>query len=180
MEDGSFLDGETAIAHSPLKIKKVSLVPETARCGDQVIEAILNADAIILGPGSVFTSVAPNLLVQGVADALQNTRAKRIYVCNVMTQPGETDGFTAFDHIEALRMCITDKRLFDYVLVNTGMPSSELLERYKKFNAVLVEPDTDRIRRAGYRPITGNFINETNVVRHNSDALATAIMQLIS
>ncbi len=178
MEDGSTLDGETTIAHSPLKIKRVTLVPENPCPAEDVIEAIQQADIIVLGPGSVFTSIIPNLLVQGVADALRRSSAKKVYVCNVMTQPGETDGFSAYDHVHRIETH-AGQRVFEYVLVNTGEPNIELLEKYRKVGSVLVEADTDRIRRDGYRPITGNFINESDVVRHNSDGLAKAIMKLI-
>ncbi len=178
MEDGSTLDGETTIAHSPLKIKRVSLVPADACPIDDVLEAIARADVIVLGPGSVFTSVIPNLLVKGVAEAIRHAKGKKVYVCNVMTQHGETDGFSAFDHIKAIELH-AQRRVFDWVLVNTGRPSQELLDKYRKTGSVLVEPDTDRIKSEGYRPITGNFINQTDVVRHDAARLAEAIMRLL-
>lgn len=178
MADGSFLEGETTIAHSPLKIKRVSLIPESPCPADEVIEAIEQADIVVLGPGSVFTSIIPNLLVKGVADALRRCRAPKVYVCNVMTQPGETDGFSAYDHIHQIEMH-AGQRVFDYVLVNTGQPNTALLDKYRKTGSVLVEADTDRIKREHYKPITGDFINESDVVRHNSDLLAKAIMNLL-
>jgi len=116
--------------------------------------------------------------VRGVPEALRRSRAKKVYVCNVMTQPGETDGFSAYDHIKAIEVH-AQKRLFDYVLVNTGQPNRDLLEKYRKTGAILVEPDTDRIKAAGYRPVTGNFINQTDVVRHDAVLLAQAIMRLL-
>ncbi|MDW8207858.1 MAG: YvcK family protein [Chloroherpetonaceae bacterium] len=178
MEDGSILEGETTIAESPLKIRRVMLDPPDAPPVEDVLEAIAQADIIVLGPGSVFTSILPNLLVQGIVDAIHRSRARKVYVCNVMTQPGETDGFTACDHVAAIERHV-DRRIFEYVLVNTGQPGPELLEKYRKSGSVLVEPDTDRIKRAGYRPITGNFINETDVVRHNAHRLAEAIIRLL-
>jgi uncharacterized cofD-like protein len=178
MEDGSFIEGETNIAHSPLKIKRVSLIPPDACPLDDVLIAIERADIIVLGPGSVFTSIIPNLLVRGVPEALRRSRARKVYVCNVMTQPGETDGFSAYDHIKAIELH-AQHRIFDHVLVNTGQPSRELLEKYRKTGAILVEPDTDRIKAAGYRPTTGNFINQTDVVRHDAILLAQAIMRLL-
>src|SRR5579862_7298228 len=113
MEDGSFLDGETTIAHSDLKIKRVSLVPGDACPVKGAIEAIQNADVIVIGPGSVYTSIIPNLLVQGIPEALRQSQAKKVYVCNVMTQRGETDGFSAFDHVKAIERH-SRMRLFDY------------------------------------------------------------------
>lgn len=178
MEDGSFLEGESTISSSPLKIKRVSLVPGNACPIDDVLEAIARADVIVLGPGSVYTSIIPNLLVRGVPEALRRSKAKKVYVCNVMTQPGETNGFSAYDHVKAIEMHAAN-RVFDYVLVNTGRPDAALLEKYRKSGAALVEPDTDRIKAAGYRPIAGNFINQTDVVRHDANHLAEAIMGLL-
>ena len=179
MEDGSILDGETTIASSPKKIKRVSLVPNTACPLEGVLEAIERADIIVLGPGSVFTSIIPNLLVQHIPEAIRKSKAKKVYVCNVMTQPGETDGFSAYDHVRAIEKH-AGMRVFDYVMVNEARPSRELLEKYRKTGSVLVEPDTDRIKAEGYRPITGNYINQTDVVRHNSNLLATDIMRLLA
>ncbi|HLV79923.1 MAG TPA: gluconeogenesis factor YvcK family protein, partial [Chthonomonadaceae bacterium] len=178
MEDGSVLEGETTIAHSPLKIKRISLLPGNACPLPDVLEAIEEADVIVLGPGSVFTSIIPNLLLHGIPEAIARSRAKKVYVCNVMTQPGETDGFSAYDHIQAIE-AHARRRIFDYVLVNTGQPGQDLLTKYRKTGALLVEPDTDRIKAEGYRPIAGNFINQTDVVRHDASLLAEAIMGLL-
>ena len=131
---------------------------------------------IVLGPGSVFTSIIPNLLVQGVPEVLAKSRAKRVYVCNVMTQPGETDNFSAYDHVKTIENH-AGRRIFDYVLVNTGRPTQELLEKYRKTGSVLVEPTSTASARAGYRPIAGNFIDQTDVVRHDANLLAEAIME---
>lgn len=179
MEDGSIVDGETNIVASPLKIKHVSLVPPDAPPIDDVLHAIAEADVIVLGPGSVFTSIIPNLLVCHIPEAIRRAKAKKVYVCNVMTQPGETDGFSAYDHIKAIEMHAR-QRIFDYVLVNTGFPSAGLSEKYRKVGSVLVEVDIDRIKSAGYRPITGHFINQTDVVRHDANVLAAAIMRLLN
>lgn len=178
MEDGSFLEGETTIANSPLRIRRIYMVPENPCPVEEVPEAIRSADVIVLGPGSVFTSIIPNLLVQGVSEVLSKSRAKRVYVCNVMTQPGETDNFSAYDHVRTLENH-AGRRIFDYVLVNTGRPTQELVEKYRKTGSVLVEADLDRIRAAGYRAIAGNFIDQTDVVRHDANLLAEAIMELL-
>ena len=178
MEDGSFLEGETTIANSPLRIRRIYMVPEHPCPVEEVPEAIRSADVIVLGPGSIFTSIIPNLLVQDVSEVLERSRAKRIYVCNVMTQPGETDNFSAYDHVRTLENH-AGRRVFDYVLVNTGRPSQDLLEKYRKTGSVLVEPDLDRIRAAGYRAIAGNFIDQSDVVRHDAKLLAEAIMDLL-
>jgi uncharacterized cofD-like protein len=178
MEDGSFLDGETTIAHSDLKIKRVSLVPGDACPVKGAIEAIQSADVIVIGPGSVYTSIIPNLLVTGVSEALRQSRAKKVYVCNVMTQRGETVGYSALDHVKAIEHHAR-QRVFDYVLVNTGRPTQELLEKYRAYGSMLVEPDIERIKAEGYRPIGGDYINQTDVVRHDAGMLAEAIMRLL-
>ena len=178
MEDGTFEEGESNIAHSPKKIKRISMVPENACPLPEVLEAIQNAELIVMGPGSVYTSIIPNLLVSGVSDALRQSKAKKVYICNVMTQPGETDGFSAFDHVRAIEKHAKMK-VFDFVLVNKERPKSQLMEKYDRYHSVLVEPDTDRIKSEGYRPIAGDFINQTDVVRHDANKLARAIMKLL-
>lgn len=182
MEDGSIVEGETNISTSPLKIKKVRLMPVQEKdriCPvENALLAINQADAIILGPGSVFTSILPNLLVPGLPEAIRRSKAKKVFVCNVMTQPGETDGFSAYDHIRAIEAHV-GQRLFEYAVVNTGTPESHLLEKYQKTGSVLVEADTDRIKGAGYKAITGNFISETDVVRHDAPMVAETIMKAI-
>ncbi len=179
MEDGSIIEGETAIASSPLRIRQMMLNPPNVTAPAEALQAIREADLIVLGPGSVFTSVIPNLLVGGIAEAIHHSRALRVYVCNVMTQPGETDGFAASDHVKAIE-AHCPLRLFDYVLVNTARPSPELLERYRQTGAEFVEPDIDRIRSMGYRTIAGDFISQTDVVRHDPHKLAEAIASLLS
>lgn len=179
MEDGSFIEGETAITTSPSKIRQMMLAPPNAQPLDEVIQAVREADVIVLGPGSVFTSIIPNLLVEGIAEAIRHSHALRVYVCNVMTQPGETNSFTASDHVRAIE-AHCPPRLFDYVLVNTTRPSSELLERYRNSGAEFVEPDIDRIRAMGYRTIVGDFISQTDVVRHDPHKLSEAILSLLS
>ena len=179
MADGSFVDGETNIAHSPLKIKRILMVPDDACPLQAALDAIAKADIIVLGPGSVFTSVIPNLLVRGVPEALKRSKAKKVYVCNVMTQPGETDGFSASEHVRAIEMHARMK-IFNYVLVNTRQPDNSLMEKYRKTGAVLVEPDMDRLKADGYHTLPGDYINETDVVRHDAGRLAAAIMRLIN
>jgi uncharacterized cofD-like protein len=148
------------------------------------LEAIRLADVIILGPGSVYTSIIPNLLVEGIAEAIAKSRAIKIYVCNVMTQPGETDGYTAADHVRVLaeHAPLTEagrRRLIHHVLVNTERPSEELLARYAKFGQQFVEPDLDAIRALGYTPSPASLISQSDVVRHDSTRLADAIIRLM-
>ncbi|MDE2208087.1 MAG: uridine diphosphate-N-acetylglucosamine-binding protein YvcK, partial [Armatimonadetes bacterium] len=166
MEDGSVIEGETTIAGSPLAIKRMSIMPNDTCPLPEVLEAIESADVIVLGPGSVFTSVLPNLLLHGMAEALHRSSAVKVYVCNVMTQPGETDRFTASDHVDAIeRHC--GLKVCNVVLVNNGQPRANLLDKYRQTGSILVEPDADRIRARGYRTVVGNYISQTDVVRHD-------------
>ena len=184
MEDGTIVEGETQIADHEQPIKRIYLRPENAQPLSEALEAIKLADAIILGPGSVYTSVVPNLLVEGIAEAIAQSRAVKIYVCNVMTQPGETDGYTAADHVRVLadHAPLTDagrRRLLHHVLVNKERPSEELLARYAKFGQQFVEPDLDAIRALGYSPYAASLISQSDVVRHDPARLADAILRLI-
>jgi uncharacterized cofD-like protein len=179
MEDGSIIEGETQIAHHPLAIKRMYLRPENAQPLPEALEAIRLADAIILGPGSVYTSVIPNLLVEGITEAISKSKAIKIYACNVMTQPGETDGFTAADHLRVIMEHAPEKRLIDYVLVNKEMPVPELLARYEKYGQRFVAPDLETIRTMGYTPRAENLVSQTDVVRHDPQRLADAIFRII-
>lgn len=177
MSDGSRIRGETAIVASRLGIKQIHLEPPAPKTYPEVIEAIMCASVVVIGPGSVYTSIVPNLLVPEIRKALEETTAIRVYVCNVMTQPGETDGFTAADHLAAIKDQ-TGFKGFDYVLVNNKRPSAEQIERYRRVGAEWVRPDVDRIRRDGYEAITGCFISEKDVVRHDAEALSDEIYRL--
>lgn len=179
MQDGSVVFGESEIVRSGKGIKQISLVPEDVRPLEESLEAIRLANVIVIGPGSVYTSVIPNLLVRGISDAIAASRAVKVYVCNVMTQPGESDNFQASDHVKAV-VRHAGRRIFDYVLVNREVPSLRLLEKYQAQGAHLVSPDVDVIREIGYKPITGNFISQTEVVRHDPQKLAQAILRLVS
>ncbi len=178
MEDGSFEQGETSIVKNPSPIKHVLLYPSNVKPLDETLDAIEKADCIIMGPGSVYTSVVPNLLVQGIPEAIHSSDAVKVYVCNVMTQPGETDGYTAGDHVRAIQKH-TEYRVFNSVLVNTQKPSQELIEKYAAERQEFVEPDLTKIREMGFRPIHGDFISESDVVRHDPEKLAQAIIKLI-
>lgn len=179
MDDGDCVEGEVQIANSHKRIERMWLRPENARPLDESLLAIKFADSVILGPGSVYTSIVPDLLVDGIADAIDQSRAVKVYVCNVMTQPGETDGFTASDHVRALADHAPGKRLFDYVLVNKQRPAPELIAKYEGVGQKFVEPDIEKIRAMGYTPIVGDFISQTDVLRHDTDKLARAIYRIL-
>lgn len=178
MADGSVVDGETNIVAHAQPVQRVSLIPPDVKPLQEALDAIKLADAIVIGPGSIFTSIIPNLLVEGIVDAIVASPAVKIYVCNVMTQPGETDKYSASDHVRAI-FEHTGKRMFTYALVNKEVPSLRLLEKYHLQGADLVSPDVDVIREMGYKPITGNFISQTEVVRHDPQKLAQAILRLV-
>jgi len=179
MEDGSIVDGETSLAHSPLRIRRIRLVPGDVSAPTEVVEAIEKADVVVIGPGSVFTSVIPNLLVRGIPEALYRSRASKVYVCNVMTQPGETDGFSASDHLKAIEAHVP-RPVVTHAIINTDVPTTKLLEKYRQTGSVLVAPDTDRVRALGYRPLPGSYISGTDVVRHDAGKLADAIIRLLA
>jgi uncharacterized cofD-like protein len=178
LADGTIVGGETIIANSSQPIQRISLSQTDVKPLQETLDAIRLANAIIIGPGSVYTSVIPNLLVQGITDAIAASHAVKIYVCNVMTQPGETDHYRASDHVKAVAEH-AGRRIFNYVLVNKEVPSMRLLEKYHSGGAELVSPDVDVIREMGYKPITGNFISQTDVVRHDPQKLAQAILRLV-
>jgi uncharacterized cofD-like protein len=179
MEGGMEICGETAIVQSGLRIRRVFLEPETATPYEAALEAIEDADLICIGPGSVFTSVIPNLLVKGLAEAVRNAQCKKVYICNVMTQRGESDAFTASEHITALQASL-DMKLFDTVVVNTGTPSEQALGKYRGAGQFLVEADIDRIRAMGYKVLSGDFMNESDLVRHDPMRLAARLIGLVS
>lgn len=178
LDNGVEICGETAIVQAGHKIRNIYLEPSNVEPHRAALEAIRDADLVCIGPGSVYTSIIPNLLVPGIAQALKETQAVKVYICNVMTQPGESDSFTASEHITAI-LRNTESRIFDYVLVNTGVPSEASIEKYREFGQYLVEPDTDRIRAMGFRPIVGDFTSESDFVRHDPAKVANRLMGLL-
>ncbi|HXF81524.1 MAG TPA: gluconeogenesis factor YvcK family protein [bacterium] len=178
-DDGTVIEGESKITGAGRRIARVALKPADVAPLPEVLQAIADAELIVLGPGSLFTSVIPNLLVRGIADAIRaNRQARTVYVCNVMTQPGETDGFSASEHVRRLIEAV-GPGLFSHVLVNTRRPRSRaVLARYESEGAVPVEPDLDRIRALGVIPVAGSLISEEDVVRHDPAAVARALLRL--
>ena len=179
LEDGREVCGETAIVASGSRIRRIYLDPANCTPHPMAIKAIQEADLICIGPGSVYTSVIPNLLVPGIAQALRDSKVPRVYICNVMTQPGESDRFTASEHVTTIQLNV-EKRIFDHVLVNTAMPSQSAIEKYRGSGQHVVDPDIDVIRTMGFRTVVGNFISETDVVRHDPARAAARLIQLAS
>jgi uncharacterized cofD-like protein len=183
--DGSVLIGETAISgdhfvgaavpdHPP--IVRLSIDPADAEPVDRALEAIESADMIVIGPGSLYTSILPNVVIPRLGEALRKARALRVYICNVMTQPGETDGYTAADHLRA----IVDHAglIADVVLINGSRPSDPLLAAYAAQRQFPVDADIERVRELGATPFFADVVAEDNFVRHDSEALAETIFRL--
>ncbi len=176
-QNGQKATGETKIAKQNAPIKRVYLDPLHCKASKESFEAIGEADIIILGPGSLYTSVIPNLLVDGIAEKIAESKAQKVYICNVMTQAGETDNYTAFDHLNAL---ITHTRpdILSYCIVNIGKVPKELLKKYEEEGAYPVVADSDKIIENGYNVIEGDVVNAQNHVRHDAKKLSKVIIDL--
>lgn len=177
LEDGSAVHGESRISQSHLPIRSVRLEPEPCSALPETLQAIEAADLVVLGPGSLYTSIAPNLLVGGVAGSLRKSRARKIYVCNLMTQAGETGGFTASEHARALE-AVAGPGLFDTMLVNSRVPPEELIERYREEDAEVVENDEPGFEGLGIRIMRRDLMSATDLVRHDPAALAREVLAL--
>ncbi len=180
MDDGSIVRGETSITASKQSIVELRLEPATADPLPETLEAIANADLITLGPGSLYTSLITNLLVRGIPEALAASPATKVFVCNLMTQANESLGLTASQHIgKILQHCGgTNSPIFDYALINTEPISALRLEQYNRGGQQPIEVDLDRIRALGVEPITGNFLNEGDVLRHDHDRVTETLLAL--
>jgi uncharacterized cofD-like protein len=177
LADGSVIEGESQISHSTKPIADVFLDPPFAAPLEEVIDAIRDADAIVLGPGSLYTSIMPNLLVDRIAREVESANAVKIYVCNVMTQPGETDAFTASAHVKTL-FDRAHARVCDVVVVNDQLPR-KLRDAYAEEGQLPVEVDTAEIEKLGVRVVRAAVISETQNVRHDSEKLAAVVIGII-
>ena len=178
LADGREIIGQVAV-HNAEDIQEVFLHPGEPAALPDVVKAIAEADVIIIGPGSLYTSILPNLLVPEIGEAIRQADALKIYVCNVMTQRGESADFKASDHVRAI-IRHAGKDVMDIVLVNNTRIPDHVLERYRKAGADWVEPDVDAIEMLGVRTIQGNFVDVTNLVRHNPHKLAQAIFRIVA
>ncbi|MDL2280730.1 YvcK family protein [Selenomonadales bacterium OttesenSCG-928-I06] len=178
MTDGSIVQGESKIPLAGKKIESVYIEPADAKALKSVIDAIYTSNICILGPGSLYTSVLPNLLIKEVEKALKETEAPKVYICNVMTQPGETDGYTAKDHVKAIIDHVGDGCI-DYVLVNVEEVADDLKEVYAKEGSEPVKVDIAEIEKLGVKVIKADLISETNLVRHDPLKLYQALISLI-
>ena len=176
--DGSIVDGETRITATGKRIKRVQLQPLDAEPLNDTLRAIRAADIITLGPGSLYTSLIPNMLVREMVDAIFASNAMKIFVQNIMTQPGETDGYTVGDHIDALVDHCGGEILFPNIVINSGVPSEDILQRYKQEKAELVRLNRDRLHKMGLRIIERDLLAEDGVIRHDPDRLARSILEM--
>ena len=177
MDDGSEVRGETNITASRQRISELMLDPPTAAAMPETLEAIERADLISVGPGSLYTSLITNLLVQGIPSALANARGVRVYICNLMTQANESLGLNASEHIERIYEH-TRAPIFDYAIVNTGRFSQDTVARYAAERAAPIEVDIERIEALGVRCIAGDFAVEDTVVRHDAGRVTGALLAL--
>ena len=177
MEDGTRVRGETNITASKVRIHELFLVPPDVNPLPQTLDAIARADIISIGPGSLFTSLIPNLLVHGIADAIVDSPATKVYICNLMTQANESLGLTAADHIRALNRH-AGQQIFDYALINRTPVSDELKTKYALEGACQIVADLDTIEALGVIPVLGDYLEEDGVARHNTARVASDLMQL--
>ncbi len=176
MEDGRVVAGETRISRSSKRIRRVRLVPRRVRPLPEVLEAIAQADLILAGPGSLYTSIIPNLLVSGVPEAIEKSKATRIYVANLMTQSGETQGYSVADHVRAIYQH-TRRSLFDWVVINHQPVSPAVARRYRANGAEQVRVDVGELQRMGLRCVFDNLLEEHGVVRHHRERLTRLLLE---
>src|SRR5262249_33887266 len=177
MEDGTRVRGETRITASKGSIKELVLVPPDVQPMPQTLEAIASADLITIGPGSLFTSLIPNLLVQGISQAVVESPAIKVYICNLMTQANESLGLTAADHIRALDQH-AGRTIFDYAIVNRTPASQNLKAKYALEGASQIAAGLDAIETMGGCPVLGEYLEEAGVARHNHALFACDLLEL--
>ncbi len=177
LENGRMVDGETRISRSESPIRSLELQPATAKPLAETIQAIREADLITMGPGSLFTSLIPNLLVKGIPAAIQRSPAIKACFVNLMWQPGETTGMSASDHIAAIQRH-AGRRLIDYAIVNTDPIEDKLLVRYARERAMQVTNDIDLLKKLGVQPVGMRLLAKGEKVRHDSAVVAMAAVEL--
>ncbi len=175
-EDGRIIHGESNIPEAHGQIKQLFTEPANCKALEESLNAIKEADLIILGPGSLYTSVIPNLLVVGIAEEIEKSKAKKIYVCNIMTQPGETTDYTVASHINALLKHAKGKKIIDAVLVNNALPDN-ISKGYAESGSIPVRLDMENIAPIGVEVVSQKLIqeNKQGLVRHSSNRVARAI-----
>ncbi len=179
MQDGTRVRGETKITASKGRIEELFLVPPNPEPLPKTLEAIARADVITVGPGSLFTSLIPNLLVRGIAEAIRESSALKVFVCNLMTQANESLGRTAADHIRALNDH-AGYQIFDYALINRAPLCSDLEAKYTIEGASQIVADLEAIEAMGVYPVLGDYLAEDTVARHETGQVAADLLELAS
>jgi uncharacterized cofD-like protein len=178
-KDGSTTEGEYNIPQAHKAIHQVHLNPASPQAAPEAVRAIREAEVIVLGPGSLYTSIIPNLLIRQITDAIVSSRAIKVYVCNIMTQPGETDGYSVSAHVRSL-IDHSHPRVIDYCIVNTAEIPEQILKRYEGQGAYPVDNDRRAVQRMGYRVIEDDTINlADDIIRHDTLKLAKVILNLL-
>lgn len=178
MEDGSVVCGESKIPEAKKRIHRVKLFPEHVEAVQSSLDAIRDASAIVLGPGSLYTSIMPNLLVDGICDAICHSKATKIYICNVMTQPGETDGYTASMHVKAI-LDHAGRKAIDYVIVNSTPVPEDLKRKYAEAGAYPVIVDDDNLNKLGVGVIKADLITDKDAIHHDPKKLCDNVMRVV-
>jgi uncharacterized cofD-like protein len=176
LEDGRKVHGETRITASRKPIKKLTLLPRNVRPLPKALEAIQQADLILLGPGSLYTSILPNLLIPEIVNAIAKSKAPRVYISNLMTQPGETSGYALADHLRAIEKH-TPRRVIDWVVANRQAVSPEVAKRYRAQGAEPVAINVPDLQKLGYRIVLDNLLEQHGVIRHNPARLARLLLE---
>lgn len=177
LENGRIVRGETRISKSRTRIRRVSLTPSGCKPLPETLAAIEKADLITMGPGSLFTSVIPNLLVKGIPEAIAKSRAVKAYFVNLMWQPGETTGFSASGHVEAI-YSHSRPGLLDHVIVNTERLPRKLLKKYEAEGSFAVDNDIDRMEELGIQVVGAPLVDSGAKIRHDSEAAAAIAVKL--
>ena len=183
LEDGTTIESKEKIPEAVFdkvtKIDRIYITPTNSRPAPGVLEAIAEADAIIIGPGSLYTNVLPNLLIKNVAKAIKESNGIKIYITNIMTEPGQTDNFSISDHLDVIFEHV-GRDVVDYCLADTGEIVPEFIRRYNEEGADVVDQDIDNVTKKGIKIIQKNLSKiEGDYIRHDSDSIATTVMELI-
>ncbi len=180
LSDGEIIRGESSITKAGGVIDHVYITPSRVKPNEDVLRAIEEADYIIMGPGSLYTSIIPNLVISKVSEKIRESNAKKIYVCNVMTQHGETDNYTVSDHIVAINKHV-EENIFDLVIANSREFDDSILSKYHKEKQEPVKIDQEKIKELGIKLIKNNDVGivDNNTIRHNADKVSELIYDYI-
>lgn len=175
LEDGTVVEGESNISKSRQRIECVRLVPRRVRPFQEVLRAIREADLVLVGPGSLYTSIIPNLLIEGVVDAISRSSATCVYIANLMTQPGETQHYSVADHVRAIYEH-TRRKIFDFVIINRAAVAPRLRRQYAAQGAEQVQPSYSELEDMGLKYVVGDLLQEDGVVRHDQTRLTRLLL----